>query len=98
MIVANWKLFTKAGVEGWKAIIPYYNTYVMCQIAGTNIIWFILSFVPCINILASVWITMDFLKSYEASTGLCILGIFFPYIVVPIVAFSPKYQYIGVGE
>lgn len=26
MIVANWKLFTKAGEEGWKSIIPFYNT------------------------------------------------------------------------
>ena len=25
MIIARWKIFTKAGEEGWKAIIPIYN-------------------------------------------------------------------------
>ena len=26
-IVANWKIFTKAGEKGWKSIIPIYNGY-----------------------------------------------------------------------
>ena len=25
--VAYWKIFEKAGEPGWKAIIPFYNTY-----------------------------------------------------------------------
>lgn len=33
IIVANWKLFTKAGEEGWKSIIPFYNTFTMINIA-----------------------------------------------------------------
>lgn len=33
MIVANWKLFTKAGEEGWKCLIPIYNTYTTIKIA-----------------------------------------------------------------
>ena len=33
-LIANWKIFEKAGVEGWKAIIPYYNTFKLAQIAG----------------------------------------------------------------
>lgn len=32
-IVITWKLFTKAGEEGWKSIIPIYNTYIMIKIA-----------------------------------------------------------------
>ena len=27
MIIAFWKIFTKAGEKGWKAIIPVYNAY-----------------------------------------------------------------------
>ena len=26
-IIANWKIFTKAGEKGWKSIIPIYNGY-----------------------------------------------------------------------
>ena len=27
-IICNWKLFKKAGKNGWEAIIPFYNSYV----------------------------------------------------------------------
>ncbi len=27
-VIAYWKIFTKAGEEGWKSIIPIYNGYV----------------------------------------------------------------------
>ena len=27
-VIADWKIFTKAGVAGWKSIIPFYNYYV----------------------------------------------------------------------
>lgn len=26
-VVAYWKIFEKAGEPGWKAIVPFYNTY-----------------------------------------------------------------------
>ena len=28
-LVAYWRIYTKAGEEGWKAIIPIYGTYVL---------------------------------------------------------------------
>ena len=34
MIIARWKIFTKAGEEGWKAIIPVYSDMVLCKISG----------------------------------------------------------------
>ncbi len=30
-LVAYWRIYTKAGEEGWKAIIPIYGTYVLYQ-------------------------------------------------------------------
>lgn len=35
-IIAMWRLFTKAGEEGWKSIIPFYNVYILFKIAGRN--------------------------------------------------------------
>lgn len=32
-IVAQWKLFTKAGEAGWKSIVPLYNSYTLIEIA-----------------------------------------------------------------
>ena len=35
-IIADWKIFTKAGEAGWKSIIPVYNLYVQAKIAWKN--------------------------------------------------------------
>lgn len=36
MIIAEWKLFTKAGEAGWKSLIPIYNIWVAFKIVGIN--------------------------------------------------------------
>lgn len=37
-----WKLFTKAGQDGWKAIIPYYKDWVLMKdICGLHWGWFV---------------------------------------------------------
>ena len=28
VLVAQWKLFSKAGEAGWKCLIPFYNYYI----------------------------------------------------------------------
>ena len=41
-IVAEVKLFKKCGKEGWKAIIPFYSTYVFTvEICGLHWAWFV---------------------------------------------------------
>lgn len=39
LVVGKWKVFTKAGISGWKSVIPIYNKYLFCQICGLNTIW-----------------------------------------------------------
>jgi hypothetical protein len=34
MVVAMWKVFTKAGEPGWAAIVPIYNIIVFLRISG----------------------------------------------------------------
>ena len=31
-IIANWRIFTKAGEPGWKSIIPVYGDYISGQL------------------------------------------------------------------
>jgi len=43
LIIAYWKMFTKAGEPGWKSIIPIYSSYVLYKITWTTkdfFIWF----------------------------------------------------------
>lgn len=40
-IIAMVKVYKKAGKAGWEAIVPYYNSWVLCEIAGVKW-WFFL--------------------------------------------------------
>ena len=44
MVIAQWKMFVKAGEPGWKAIIPVYNTYTLYEIVwDTRAFWIYLA-------------------------------------------------------
>lgn len=47
-VIGLWKVFVKAGKDGWKAIIPYYNTWVICEIVGLEWYWFLLTLLPTV--------------------------------------------------
>ncbi|MBR3131654.1 signal peptidase I [Candidatus Saccharibacteria bacterium] len=53
MIVAWWKIFTKAGEEGWKSIIPIYNVYILCKIMGINFWIYVLAIPAGLGLLTS---------------------------------------------
>ncbi|MBQ6130316.1 signal peptidase I [Candidatus Saccharibacteria bacterium] len=53
-IVAWWKIFTKAGEAGWKAIIPIYNVYILCRITGINFWIFCLGLPFAVGILSAI--------------------------------------------
>lgn len=88
IIAGLWAIFTKAGKPGWAAIIPFYNTYVLCEIAGKDIIWFVLTFVPCINIVVFILIWIDVAKNFGKGAGFGIGLAFLPFIFVPILGFG----------
>jgi hypothetical protein len=78
-----WKVFTKAGKPGWASLIPIYNCYVLTQVAGKEWWWFLLLFIPIINIIAWIMICIgvagNFGKGAGFAVGLILLGIiFFP--------------------
>ena len=50
------KLFAKAGVDWWKALIPIYNTVCLCRIATLSGWFTVLLFIPFINFFAFVYL------------------------------------------
>lgn len=94
MIIANWKIFTKAGKPGWAAIIPIYNVIVLLEIVGKPVWWVVLFLIPCVNIVFAVWtinlLSKSFGQSEGFTVGLLLLGVVF----FPILAFG-NYQYLG---
>ena len=53
-VIALAKLFKKAGEDGWKAIIPFYNVFVLIQIAGLNWWYFLIAISGTICTIAKI--------------------------------------------
>ena len=78
MIAAMWKVFTKAGQPGWACIIPIYNVYIMCKIAGRPGWWVLLMFIPFVNFIIAIILLIDIAKSFGMGVGFG-LGLVFPW-------------------
>jgi signal peptidase I len=59
-----WKMFEKAKQPGWQGIVPLVNIYIMIKLSGRPWWWFLLVFIPAINVLILMGITIDFVKSF----------------------------------
>ncbi len=95
MIVCYWILFNKAKKHGWAAIVPFYNSYVMFDIAFGNGILFLLMFVPIVNIVFSIMMCFKFATAFGKGTGFGFGLLFLPVVFYPILAFGSS-KYVGV--
>ncbi len=51
-LIGLWKLFQKAGKNGWEAIVPFYNSWTLIEVSGLNWWYFlILISISIINLL-----------------------------------------------
>ena len=108
-IIATWKFFQKCGKNGWEAIIPIYNSWIKVEIAGLNWWWFLLLIfsvivqlsgsddykilISIIPLFANFVCNYNLAKKFHQDTGFAILMTLFSWVIIPIMAFSNKYQY-----
>ncbi|HVS94994.1 MAG TPA: S26 family signal peptidase [Puia sp.] len=92
------KLFQKAGVPGWKAFVPFYNTWVMLQLAERPKHWVFWQIIPVAGWFISLGIYVEFVKVYgkfklweHAAAALL------PLIYFPVIGYDPKVKYTGAG-
>ncbi|MGB0385376.1 MAG: DUF5684 domain-containing protein [Ardenticatenaceae bacterium] len=88
LLVAMWKIYTKAGQPGWAIIIPIYNIYVLLQIVGRPTWWILLMFIPLVNFIIAIMIYIDLAKSFGKSTLFGLGLIFLSFIFIPILGFG----------
>ncbi len=94
MIIAIWKIFTKAGKPGWAAIIPIYNIIILLEIVDKPLWWFILWLIPFVNIIIGIIVSIELAKKFGQSTGFAVGLILLPIIFYPILGFG-SYKYTG---
>lgn len=66
----SYKLFNLAGVEGWKALIPFYNIIKHLDIINRPRWWIILVFIPVINLLMIPVIWVEYIKTFNHNSKL----------------------------
>lgn len=90
------KMFQKAGVPAWKAYIPFYNTWVMQELAKRPKHWVFWQFIPVVGWFISPGIFIEFVKLFgrfgfgEHTLAALLAPFYFPYL-----GYSDKVRYIG---
>ncbi len=88
-IVGMWKVFTKAGAPGWGAIVPFYNLYLLCKIAGRPGWWLLLCLIPLVNFVILILVSLDVAKAFGKSGAWGFFLLFlFGFIGIPILGYG----------
>jgi len=89
-------MFKKAGVPGWKGLVPVFNTFVMLQLSKRPLYWFFLQFIPVVGWFISLAIFVEFVKTfgkfrfYQHALTVCTGGLYFLYV-----GLNKKDKYVG---
>ena len=108
-IIANWKMYKKAGKNGWECIIPFYGYWVLTEIAGLEWWWFLLAIVDSIvsfvgsddltgianlvSLFASFNIYYNIARKFNKTKGTAVVAGIFSFVFVYIFGLSKKEIY-----
>ena len=97
VLVARWKVFKKANVDGWEALIPVHGDVVELQLGGIQTYWYFLNLIFICGIgpiILSIWKSIALAKAFGKGTGFGVLLAFFPFVCYPILAWGNA-EYVG---
>lgn len=93
------KLFTKAGVESWKAYIPFYNFYCLSKLLNKPWWWCLIMIVPGVNILMYGVYGFNVARAYsKPATKDLMFASLLPYIFFVITGLDEKAQFVGLSK
>jgi signal peptidase I len=94
--VGMYGLFKKIGVEPWKALIPFYSTWIIVEKCKLRKHWFWLQLIPIAGQFITIWITIIFVMHF-GKTNLIhhTLLVFVPFIYLPYIGFSKETRWGG---
>ena len=94
IIIAQWKIFVKAGLPGWASIVPFYNMYCLFDITWGNGWLFLLTFIPCVGFVFNLIAIYKLAPAFGKSGGFGVGLIFLSPIFLMILGFGSA-EYIG---
>jgi len=94
VVIAQWRVYEKAGQPGWAVLIPFFNFYILLKIVGKPAWWLLWIFVPLVNVVVEIWVTNLLSKSFGKDEAFTLGLIFLSVIFYPILGFG-KAEYKG---
>ncbi len=89
-------MFKKAGIESWKAFVPFYNTWCMVEKMELKKYWFFLQFIPIAGQFITIWILIKFVEHFgRFNFWHHAAAVFIPFIYFPYMGFSKSERYAG---
>ncbi len=88
VIAGFWKTFVKAGKPGIVSIIPIANIVFLLEIAGRPIWWVILFFIPLVNLIIVIVVSIDVARKFGKGPGFGLGLAFLGMIFYPILGFG----------
>jgi signal peptidase I len=93
------KLFTKAGVEGWKAWIPIYNFYVLAKLLDKPWWWCLIMIVPGVNIIMYGVYGFNVARAFNKPSNQDLLfASVLPYIFFVKTGFDDTAKFVGLSK
>jgi signal peptidase I len=94
--VGLYGMFKKAGMEPWKALVPFYNTWCMVQKMNLHKVWFFLQLIPIAGQFITIWITIKFVEHFGRFGFLHHTAtVLVPFVYFPYLAYSKNEKYAG---
>jgi len=89
-------LFKKAGIEAWKAFIPFYNTWLIVNKCNISKKWFWLQLIPIAGQFITIWITIIFLMHFGKINLIHhTLFVLVPFAYLPYIGFDKETKWGG---
>ena len=96
--IGMYGMFKKAGIEGWKAFIPFYNTWCMVEKMQLKKYWFFFQLVPIAGQFITIWITIKFVEHFgRFGFWHHAAAVLLPFLYFPYLGFSKNEKYAGVS-
>ena len=87
-IAGMWATFSKAGIAGWKSLIPIYNMVLLLQIANKPAWWLLPLLCPMVNVVFIILVSLEVAKRFGRGPGFGIGLAFLPFVFYPILAWG----------
>ncbi len=91
-----YKMFKKAGLPGWKGLVPFLNTWEILKLSGIRKHWFFWQFVPIAGWFITLWILIESMKLFgKFKLYQHALTVFVPLFYFLYVGYNQKDKYTG---